>query len=76
MRIFFVHSCNEHLEVKVVWLCSILCDPMDRSLPDSSICGILQASMLEWVAISFPRGSSQLRDQTQVSCLSSRFFTI
>ena len=37
--------------------------------------GILQARILEWVAISYSRGSSQPRDQTYVSCLSSRFFT-
>ena len=38
--------------------------------------GILQARILDWVAIPFSRGSSQLRDQTQVSCNASRFFTI
>ena len=38
--------------------------------------GILQARILEWVAIPFSRGSSQLRDQTQISCTVSRFFTI
>ena len=37
--------------------------------------GILQARILEWVAIPFSRGSSQPRDQTQVSCISGRFFT-
>ena len=37
--------------------------------------GILQARILEWVAFSFSRGSSQLRDQTQVSCIAGRFFT-
>ena len=37
---------------------------------------ILQARILEWVAISFSRGSSQLRDRTQVSCIAGRFFTI
>ena len=37
--------------------------------------GILQAKILEWVAISFPRGSSQPRNQTQVSCIARRFFT-
>ena len=41
-----------------------LCDPMDCSLPGSSVRGILQARMLEWVAIPFSRGSSQPRDQT------------
>ena len=44
--------------------CPTLCDPMDGSPPGSSVHGILQARILEWVAISFSRGSSQLRDQT------------
>ena len=39
-----------------------LCDPMDHSPPDSSVHGILQARILEWVAISYPRGSSGPRD--------------
>ena len=48
---------------------------MDCSLPGSSVHGILQARILEWVAISFSRGSSWPRDQTQVSCIADRFFT-
>ena len=44
-------------------------DPMDCSPPDSSVRGILQARILEWVAISSSRGSSQPRDHTQVSCI-------
>ena len=44
------------------------CDPMDCSLPGSSIHGILQARILEWVAIPSSRGSSQPKDPTQVSC--------
>ena len=44
-----------------------LCNPMDYSLPDSSIHGILQARVLEWVAFPFSRGSSWLRDWTQGS---------
>ena len=43
--------------------CPTLCDPMDCSLLDSSVRGILQANILEWVAIPFSRGSSQARDQ-------------
>ena len=50
--------------------------PMDCSLPSSSVHGILQARILEWVAIPFSRGSSQPSDQTQVSCTAGRFFTI
>ena len=45
----------------------LLCDPMDCSPPGSSVHGILQARTLEWVAISFSRGSSQPRDRTLVS---------
>ena len=53
-----------------------LCDPMDCSPPDSSVHGILQTRILEWAAISFPRESSQLRDWTQVSHITGRFFTV
>ena len=49
---------------------------MDCSLPGSSIHGILQARILEWVAISFSRGSSRPRDWTQVSHIAGRPFTI
>ena len=49
---------------------------MDYSLPASSVYGILQARILEWVAIPFSRGSSQPRDRTQISCIAGRFFTI
>ena len=48
---------------------------MDCSLPDSSVHGILQAWILEEVAVPFSRGSSQPRDRTQVSCTAGRFFT-
>ena len=53
-----------------------LCDPLDCSLPGSSVHGILQARILEWVAISFSRGSSQPRDQTLASWIAGRLFTI
>ena len=56
-----------------------LCDPMDCSPPGSSVYGIFQARILEWVAISFCRGSSQPRDQTRISvspALAGGFFTI
>ena len=56
--------------------CSTLCKPMDCSLPGSSVHGILQAQILEWVAMPSSRGSSQPRDQTQVSHISGRFFTV
>ena len=47
--------------------CLTLCDPMDYSLPGSSVHGIFQARILEWVAISYSWGSAQPRDQTCVS---------
>ena len=53
-----------------------LSDPMDSNLPGSSVHVILQVRILEWVAIPFSRGSSQLRDWIQVSCiLVGRFLT-
>ena len=52
-----------------------LCDPMDCSSPGSSVHRISQARILEWVAISYSRGSSQLRDWTRFSALAGRFFT-
>ena len=52
------------------------CVPMDCSPPGCSVYGILQARILEWVAIPFSRESSQPRDQTQVSCIAGGFFTI
>ena len=51
-----------------------LSNPMDCSLPGSSVHEILQARILEWIAIPF-RGSSQSRNQTQVSCIAGGFFT-
>ena len=55
--------------------CLTLCNPMDYSPSDSSVHGILQARILEWVAISLSQGSSQPRDRTCVSCAGRRFFT-
>ena len=63
-------------ESEVAQSCPTLCNPMDCSLLGSSIHGILQARILEWVAISFSRRSSQPRNQTQVSCISGRHFTV
>ena len=62
------------VKVKVAQSCPTLCDPMVCSPPGSSVHGILQARILEWVAIPFSRGSSQPRDGTQVSCIAGRFF--
>ena len=61
---------------EVAQSCPTFCNPMDYSLPRSSVHGILQARILEWVAISFSRGSSRPRDQTQVSRIVGRCFTI
>ena len=61
---FFPHSCL----CSVVQSCLTLCDPMDCSPPGSSIHGIFRSRILEWVAISSSRGSSQPRDWTCVSC--------
>ena len=60
--------------VEVAQSCLTLCGPMDYSLPDFSICGVFQARVPEWVAISFSRGSSWPRDRTQVSRIVGRCF--
>ena len=69
-----------YCEVKVKVLVALtlrltLCERMDCSLPGSSVHGILQPRILEWVAISFSRGSSRPKDWTQFS-IAGRFFTI
>ena len=56
--------------------CPTIWDPMDCNPPGSFVHGILQARVLEWVAIPFSRGSSQPRDWTQLSCIAGGFFTI
>ena len=65
---------------KVRWSQSVVSDwvsdPTDCSLPGSSIHGIFQARVLEWVAISYSRGSSWPRDRTQVSHIAGRRFTV
>ena len=63
-------------ESKVAQSCLALWDRMDYSLPGSSIHGIFQARILEWVAISFSRGSSRPRNQTRVSSTAGRRFTV
>ena len=66
--------------LSVCWLFShiqlFVCDPLDCSPPGSSVHGFLLARLLDWVAISFSRGSSQPRTRTQGSCTAGRFFTI
>ena len=63
-------------KVLVTQLCPTLCDPMDFSPPGSSVHGIFQARILEWIAISFSRVSSQPRDWTWVSCITGSFFLL
>ena len=62
------------VSVLVTHSCPTLCNPLDCSPQGSSVHGILQARILEWVAIPFFRGSSQPRGQTWVSCPAGRFF--
>ena len=61
---------------EVTQSCPTLCDPVDCSPPGSSIHGILQARILEWVAISFFRRSSWPKDQTQISHIAGRHFNL
>ena len=64
-----VLGCIGKVKVLVTQLCLTLCNHMDCSPPGSSIHGILQARILEWVIISSSRGSCQPKDRTQVSCI-------
>ena len=66
---FYIHQYTM-FKVKVAQSCLTLCDPVDYTVH-----GILQARILEWVAFPFSRGSSLLRDRTQVSRIAGRFFT-
>ena len=63
-------------KVLVTQSCLTLCDPLDCSLPGSFVHEILQARILEWVAIPFSRGSSQPKDWIEVSYIAGRFFTV
>ena len=77
LRLFpnFKKAINEcKVKVLVAQACPALCNPMDSIPSSSSFHGILQAWILEWVAVAFSRGSSKPRDPTQVSCISGRFF--
>ena len=64
------------IKSEVTQSCPTLCDPIDCSLPGSSVHEIFQAIVLEWIAISFSRRSSQPRAQTRVSCIVDRCFTV
>ena len=77
------HHCVYHYSYfrvcEVKWItqsCPTLCNPIDYSLPGSSVHGIFQARVLEWGAIAFSRGSSQPRDWTRVFCIVGRCFTV
>ena len=62
--------------VRVCVSCSVVSNSLrPHGLPGSPVHGILQARILEWVSVPFSRGSSWLRDQTQVSCIAHRVFT-
>ena len=73
IRLFFSKICKVS---EVAQLCLTLCYPMDCILPGSSVHEIFHARVLEWVAISFSRGSSWPRDRTPVSRTAGRRFTI
>ena len=75
ITLLILFSCRSVLCL-VAQSCPTLCDPLDCSPPGSSLHGILQVRILEWVAMPSSRGSSQPRDWTQVSCISGRFFTV
>ena len=60
------------VKVLVTQSCPTLCNSTDCSPPGSPVHGILQARILEWVAISLSRGSSRLRDLIHVSCIGRR----
>ena len=73
----FLHELFHYLFLKeVAQSCPTLCNLMDSSLPGSSIHGIFQATILEWVAISFSRVSSWPRDWTWVSCTAGRLYHV
>ena len=74
MFLFLICVCM-CLYVLVAQLCLTLFSLMDYSLPGSSVHGIFQARILEWVPIPFSRGSYRPRDRTQFSCIAGRFFT-
>ena len=76
-RTAFIHISmfdSLNYECSVAQLCLTLCDPIDCSLPDSSVHSILQARIMEWVAIPFSWISSRPRDQTQIFCIAGGFF--
>ena len=82
-KIPYLWKSSACMHAKSLQLCLTLCDPMDCSLPGFSVYGILQARIMEWVAISFSRGSSRPRDHTLLinyilwkSCLGIQFLVL
>ena len=77
-RMRWLHGITNSMDMlslnEVLQLCLTLCNPMDCSLPGFSVHGILQARILEWVAISFSRGTSWPRDRTWVSLFMGRLY--
>ena len=69
-------SVVKEVKVLIAQSCQTPCNPIDCNPPGSSVHGILQGRILEWIAVLFSKGSSQLRDQTQVSCIAGRSFTV
>ena len=69
-------SLLSHQWSEVAQSCPTLCDPLDCSLPGFSFHAVFQARVPEWIAISFSRGASRPRDQTQVSHIAGRQFTL
>ena len=76
MNVYFILFTVSESESEVTQSCSTLCNPVDCSLPGSSVRGIFQARVLKWVAISFSRGSSRPRDWIWVSRIVGRRFTV
>ena len=76
-NVLFTSSSSKALlsDSELAQSCPTLWDPMDSSQPSSSVHGIFQGRILEWVAISFSRRSSQPRDRTRVSRIVGRCFT-
>ena len=76
-KTFYTHThiyIWQNKKSEVAQSCPTIWDPIHCSLPGSSVHGIFQARILEWIAIFFSRGSSWPRNQTQVSCVAGRFF--
>ena len=71
----YVSWCFACINIQSLQSCPTLCDPMDYSPPGSSVLGIPQVRMLEWITMPSSRGSSRPRDGTCVSCIAGRILT-